>query len=229
MSSGESLDAAAAPSQASAPEGCFISLEGIEGSGKSTLARALAAALSQRGVSVITTREPGGTPLAEQLRGVLLARGGEPISPITETLLMFAARSIHLESLIRPALESGAWVICDRYTDATRAYQGAGRGVDRALIEQLALALHGDLWPRRTLLLDVPVEIGCARARSRGGPADRFDQEDRRFFERVRSGYLQIAAAEPRRVRVLDATVAPALLEQRALELLSDLLPARAP
>ncbi len=227
MSGGEPVDSAGG-SRTSAPEGCFISLEGIEGSGKSTLARALAAALSQRGLSVITTREPGGTPLAEQLRGVLLARGSEPISPITETLLMFAARSIHLAGLIRPALESGAWVICDRYTDATRAYQGAGRGVDRALIEQLALTLHADLWPRRTLLLDVPVEVGCARARSRGGPADRFDQEDQRFFERVRSGYLEIAASEPGRVRVLDATVAPALLVQQALELLSDLLPARA-
>src|SRR6185437_1594385 len=156
------------------PQACFISLEGIEGSGKSTLARSLTSLLQQHGLSVVATREPGGTPLAEQLRATLLARGGEAIDPIAETLLMFAARSVHLANLIRPALRSGHWVLCDRFTDATRAYQGAGRGVDRALIEQLASSVHADLWPRRTLLLDVPAELGCARAKSRGGAADRF-------------------------------------------------------
>jgi dTMP kinase len=131
-------------------EGKFISLEGIEGAGKSTLARALETALQVRGLSVRRTREPGGTPLAEQLRALVLARGAERISAEAETLLMFAARSIHVENLIRPALRSGAWVICDRFTDATRAYQGAGRGVDPELIERLARAVHGDLWPHRT-------------------------------------------------------------------------------
>jgi dTMP kinase len=213
---------------ASALEASFISLEGIEGSGKSTLTRALTALLQQRGLNIVATREPGGTPLAEQLRATLLARGGEAIDPIAETLLMFAARSVHVANLIRPALRSGHWVLCDRFTDATRAYQGAGRGVDRALIEQLASSVHGDLWPRRTLLLDVPAALGCARARSRGGATDRFDAEGERFFERVRRGYLEIAAAEPERVRLIDASGAPELVQQQALAALSDLLPAAA-
>jgi dTMP kinase len=211
---------------ASAPEAAFISLEGIEGSGKSTLARALTALLQERGLTVVATREPGGTPLAEQLRATLLTRGGEAIDPVAETLLMFAARSVHVVNLIRPALRSGAWVLCDRFTDATRAYQGTGRGVDRALIEQLAASVHADLWPRRTLLLDVPAQLGCARAKSRGGAADRFDAEGERFFERVRRGYLEIAAAEPERVRLIDASGSPEQVQQQALAALSDLLPA---
>jgi dTMP kinase len=209
-------------------EASFISLEGIEGSGKSTLTRALTALLQQRGLSVVATREPGGTPLAEQLRATLLTGGGEAIDPIAETLLMFAARSVHVTNLIRPALRSGHWVLCDRFTDATRAYQGAGRGVDRALIEQLASSVHADLWPRRTLLLDVPAALGCARAKSRGGAADRFDAEGERFFERVRRGYLEIAAAEPERVRLIDASGSPEQVQQQALVALSDLLPATA-
>jgi len=206
-------------------EGRFISLEGIEGAGKSTLAVALEAALRARGLPVRRTREPGGTPLAEQLRSLVLARGPEHLRPEGETLLMFAARAIHLDNLIRPALQAGEWVLCDRFTDATRAYQGSGRGVSGDLIERIAEAVHGDLWPQRTLLLDLPVEQGMARARARAGAVDRFEDEDRRFFERVRTGYLRIAAAEPQRVRILDATAAPALLEQRALEALADLLP----
>src|SRR6202051_5046910 len=130
----------------------FISLEGIEGAGKSTLARALEATLVARGLTVKLTREPGGTPLAERLRALVLERGPERISAEAETLLMFAARAIHVENLIRPALCAGTWVICDRYTDATRAYQGAGRGVDGELIERLAQAVHPDLWPQRTLV-----------------------------------------------------------------------------
>jgi dTMP kinase len=214
---------AAAPSQPS-----FISLEGIEGSGKSTLARALRELLQQRGLSLVATREPGGTPLAEQLRATLLARGGESIDPIAETLLMFAARSVHVSNLIRPALRAGCWVICDRFTDATRAYQGAGRGIDRALIERLAASVHADLWPRRTLLLDLPAELGCARAKRRGGAADRFDAEGERFFERGRRGYLEIASAEPERVRVIDAARSVQQVQEQALVELSDLLPAAA-
>jgi dTMP kinase len=205
--------------------GRFISLEGIEGAGKSTLARALAASLGERGVKVQLTREPGGTPLAERLRALVLERGAERISAEAETLLMFAARAIHLENLIRPALGSGVWVICDRFTDATRAYQGAGRGVDPQLIERLAQAVHGDLWPHRTLLLDLPVESGLTRARRRAGQGDRFEDEDRRFFERVRARYLEQAAAEPDRVRVLDAAHAPQGVATRALEAIADLLP----
>ena len=207
-------------------EGKFISLEGIEGAGKSTLARALQTALQQRGITVQLTREPGGTPLAEQLRALVLARGAERISAEAETLLMFAARAIHLENLIRPALNSGTWVICDRFTDATRAYQGAGRGVDPELIERLADTVHGDLWPHRTLLLDLPVEQGLARARKRAGAGDRFEDEDRRFFERVRARYLALAAAHAARVRVIDAAGAPDSVAARALEAIADLLPA---
>jgi dTMP kinase len=204
--------------------GRFISLEGIEGAGKSTLARALESALRARGLPVLLTREPGGSPLAEQLRTLVLERGPECITPTAETLLMFAARSIHIENRIRPALEQGSWVICDRYSDATRAYQGAGRGVDSALIEQLALAVHAQLWPQRTLVLDLPVEQGLARARARHGGGDRFEDQDRHFFERVRARYLQLAAAEPQRVRLIDATPEPQRVAASALAALSDLL-----
>jgi dTMP kinase len=205
--------------------GKFISLEGIEGAGKSTLARALEAALVARGLAVRLTREPGGTPLAERLRALLLERGAERISAEAETLLMFAARAVHVENLIRPALAGGTWVICDRFSDATRAYQGAGRGVDAELIERLAHAVHGDLWPHRTLVLDLPVPAGLARARQRAPGGDRFEDEDARFFERVRARYLALAAAEPARVRMLDAAADPDSVAARALQAIADLLP----
>jgi dTMP kinase len=208
--------------------GRFISLEGIEGAGKSTLARALEATLVARGLTVRLTREPGGTPLAERLRALLLERGAERISAEAETLLMFAARAVHLENLIRPVLASGAWVICDRFSDATRAYQGAGRGVDAELIERLADTVHGNLWPHRTLLLDLPVDTGLMRARERAGAGDRFEDEDRRFFERVRARYLALAAAEPARVRVVDAAQAPDSVAAGALDAIADLLPGAA-
>ncbi|HEV7985442.1 MAG TPA: dTMP kinase [Steroidobacteraceae bacterium] len=207
------------------PTDHFISLEGIEGAGKSTLARALEAALRERGHSVLVTREPGGSPLAERLRALLLERGDERITPDAETLLMFAARSIHIENRIRPALDQGAWVICDRFTDATRAYQGAGRGVDAALIERLARSVHAELWPRRTLVLDLPVELGLARAGARRRGGDRFEDEDRRFFERVRQRYLMLASDEPQRVRVIDATAPPPQVLASALAAVADLLP----
>lgn len=205
--------------------GRFISLEGIEGAGKSTLARALGALLTERGLKVRLTREPGGTPLAERLRTLVLERGAERISAEAETLLMFAARAVHVENLIRPALGQGEWVICDRFTDATRAYQGAGRGVDAALIERLAESVHGTLWPHRTLLLDLPVEVGLSRARGRAAAGDRFEDEDLQFFERVRARYLALAASEPARVRVLDAGGAPDAVATRALAAIADLLP----
>ncbi|MGA2024875.1 MAG: dTMP kinase [Steroidobacteraceae bacterium] len=204
--------------------GRFISLEGIEGAGKSSLALTLETTLRERGLSVLVTREPGGSALAERLRTLILERGPERITPAAETLLMFAARSIHVENRIRPALEQGHWVICDRFSDATRAYQGAGRGVDSALIETLADVVHGEFWPQRTLLLDLPVEQGLERARARRGGGDRFEDEDRRFFERVRARYLEIAAAEPQRLRLIDATQAPQRVAQSALEALADLL-----
>jgi dTMP kinase len=206
--------------------GKFISLEGIEGAGKSTLARTLEAALRSRGIAVLMTREPGGTPLAERLRGIVLERGSEQISPQAETLIMFAARAIHVENLIRPALTQGKWVISDRFTDATRAYQGAGRGVEAGLIETLADAVHGDLWPDRTLVLDLPVEQGLTRARRRKGSGDRFEDEDVRFFGRVRACYRSLAANEAMRVRMIDASAGPEQVAERALQALNDLLPA---
>lgn len=202
----------------------FISLEGIEGAGKSTLARALDSALRERGLPVLLTREPGGSPLAEQLRRVLLERGPECITPAAETLLMFAARAIHIENRIRPALARGEWVICDRYSDATRAYQGAGRGVDAQFIESLAEAVHARFWPQRTLVLDLPVVQGLARARARQGGGDRFEDQDHAFFERVRARYLRLAAEEPHRVRVIDASAPPPQVAASALAALSDLL-----
>jgi dTMP kinase len=186
--------------------GRFITLEGIEGAGKSTIARIAQEWLSGRGVHVRATREPGGTPLAERIRSVVLERSEEAITPEAETLLMFAARSIHLANLIRPALARGEWVICDRFTDATRAYQGGGRGVDAALLGELVRAVHGDLRPDLTLLLDLPVALGMQRARARRGVVDRFEEEREPFFERVRAAYLELARREPGRVRVLDAS-----------------------
>jgi dTMP kinase len=205
-------------------QGRFITLEGIEGAGKSTLARTLENALRERGLRVIATREPGGSPLAERLRGILLERGTEQITPVAETLLMFAARSLHIESRIRPALKQGSWVICDRFSDATRAYQGAGRGVDAALIESLAQAVHAQLWPQRTLLLDLPVELGLTRARARRAGGDRFEDEERQFFERARARYLQVAAEEPQRVRIIDARLDPVQVATQAFAAIEDLL-----
>jgi dTMP kinase len=206
-------------------KGSFISLEGIEGAGKSTLVRSLESALKARGVQVLVTREPGGTPLAERLRGIVLERGNEHISPQAETLIMFAARAIHIENLIRPALAQGHWVLCDRFTDATRAYQGAGRGLDVELIERLANAVHPDLWPDRTLVLDLPVEQGLSRARQRQGTADRFEDEDLKFFARVRACYRALAASEPQRVRLIDASAGPEAVVALALQALDELLP----
>ena len=208
--------------------GRFITFEGIEGAGKSTVAATLAADLATRGCAVRMTREPGGTPLAERLRSLALERGPEELSAQAETLLMFAARAIHLDNLVRPALLRGEWVLCDRFTDATRAYQGGGRGVDAGLIETLAGAVQGGLEPDLTLILDVPVAVGLERARRRreaGGEtvADRFEAETVQFFERVRASYLQIARRNPRRCRVLDATRPPAEVCAAATQALAEL------
>jgi dTMP kinase len=185
----------------------FITLEGIEGAGKTTVADRLSQALRNRGITVHATREPGGTKVAEGIRSLVLNRGEEHISATAETLLMFGARQVHIDNLIRPSLTRGEWVLCDRFTDATHAYQGGGRGVDRSLIESLARTVHGDLQPDVTLLLDVPVRLGLERMQARRGAVDRFEIESSQFFERVRTRYLELAQAQPHRFRVIDATV----------------------
>jgi len=206
--------------------GRFITLEGIEGAGKSTVARFARDWLAARGITVCLTREPGGTPLAERVRQLVLDRQGEPITPVTETLLMFAARGLHLENLIRPALARGDWVICDRFTDATRAYQGAGRGVSAEWIEQLASAVQRGLQPDCTLLLDLPVAVGLERARLRSGatPTDRFEEEPAQFFERTRAAYLTLARAEPARFRVVDASGTLSTVEKQVEAVLDSIL-----
>jgi dTMP kinase len=204
--------------------GRFITLEGIEGAGKTTVAKLIHGWLQAHGVPVRATREPGGTPLAERVRQIVLERGGEPLSPVTETLLMFAARALHVEQVIVPSLSRGEWVVCDRFTDATRAYQGSGRAVSHSLIDALAQAVHPGLSPDCTLLLDLPVATGLARARSRQGTvADRFEAETATFFEKVRGGYLAIAAAEPRRMRVIDASQPLASVERQVVAILEAL------
>ena len=207
--------------------GRLITIEGIEGAGKSSAARWVLEWLQRRAVSAHLTREPGGTELAEQVRRIVLERGSESISATAETLLMFAARAIHLDNLIRPALARGDWVVCDRFTDATRAYQGAGRGVDGAWIEQLAARVHGELEPACTLLLDLPVAMGLARAKSRrAGASDRFEAETSAFFERVRTGYLELARREPHRIRLIDAAASLEDVQRQIGAVLSQLIAA---
>lgn len=184
--------------------GLFITLEGPEGAGKSTNREYLAECLREQGVAVLLTREPGGTPLAEQIRELLLAPSEEDMAADTELLLVFAARAQHLASVIRPALACGTVVLCDRFTDATYAYQGGGRGLSVERIGQLEQFVQGTLRPDLTLLFDLPIEIGLARAAARGR-LDRFEQEGHGFFEAVRQTYLARATQAPSRYRILDA------------------------
>ncbi len=183
--------------------GAFVTLEGGEGVGKSTNVTFAADVLREHGLDVVVTREPGGTPLGEEIRRLLLDADDGGVTPETETLLMFAARSEHLARVIRPALAAGRWVVCDRFVDASWAYQGGGRGVAPQLLEQLTAAVQGDTVPDLTLLLDAPVEVGAARISAR--KPDRFEREDRAFFTRVREAYLARAAREPARFAVVDA------------------------
>lgn len=204
--------------------GLLITLEGIEGAGKSTIARRVCEWLTRHSIRATLTREPGGTPLAERVRQIVLERGAERLSAATETLLMFAARGIHLENLIRPALSRGEWIVCDRFTDATRAYQGGGRGIDPVWIESLARQVHGDLQPDCTLLLDLPVPMGLERARSRqAGAGDRFEAEAQVFFEQVRAAYLELARREPQRIHVIDASVPLEAVERQVASVLERL------
>ncbi|WP_031431488.1 dTMP kinase [Methylomicrobium agile] len=185
--------------------GKFITLEGGEGVGKSTNLVFLQDYLKHRGIPAVVTREPGGTPLAEKLREVLLAHGSESIAPTAELLLMFAARAQHIRHVIEPALARGEWVLCDRFTDATYAYQGGARHMDCAAITWLENLVQGSLRPDLTLLLDAPAEIGLARAKGRRSKPDRFETEKRRFFEDVRQAYLRLAALHPERIRLIAA------------------------
>jgi len=184
--------------------GKFITLEGGEGVGKSTNLAFVAEVLRRAGKSVDLTREPGGTPLAERVRAIVVDHADEPMPPAAELLLMFAARSIHLENRIRPALARGDWVVCDRFTDATYAYQGGGRGADPSWIADLERRVQGSLRPDLTILLDADPAVGLARAGARGA-ADRFEAERLAFFRDVRAVYLERAGADPGRFRVIDA------------------------
>jgi dTMP kinase len=183
--------------------GAFITVEGGEGVGKSTNIAVLEQWLSGAGIAYLLTREPGGTPLAEAVRGLLLEVRDEPVAPMTELLLIFAARAQHIAEVIRPALSRGEWVICDRFTDATYAYQGGGRQLALDRIAQLEVLVQGELRPDLTLLLDAPVDVGLERAGARGA-LDRFERERLEFFQRVRDSYLERAKAEPERFRVID-------------------------
>ena len=189
----------------------FITFEGVDGAGKSTHLAWFADTLRERGVDVLVTREPGGTPLGERLRDIVL---NEPMLAETEALLMFAARADHVRQVIRPALEAGTWVVCDRFSDATAAYQGAGKGVPAELIKQLAEATHPGLRPDRTLVFDCPYEIAKQRLSATGRKLDRFEREERQFFERVRDSYLERGRSEPGRIRVIDASAALGEIEK---------------
>lgn len=202
--------------------GAFVTLEGTEGVGKSTSLAYLEQTLLAAGQRVVVTREPGGTPLGEQIRRWVLEDDHANLSAEIETLLMFAARAQHLEEVIGPALAAGAWVLCDRFTDATIAYQGGGRGAAAELLESLKAAIQGDLEPDLTFLFDAPVEIGLARIADR--EPDNFERENHAFFDRVRGAYLDLAERYPERIKTVDATQSIEEVEQALSRHLDTLL-----
>lgn len=204
-------------------KGLFISVEGGEGVGKSTNLDFIINYLQENSVSLISTREPGGTPLAEEIRELLLKPRGENVSEVSELLLMFAARAQHLNQKILPALDRGDWVICDRFTDATYAYQGGGRRMDVETISQLENMVQAALRPDRVILLDLPVEIGMERAKKRG-ELDRFESQQLAFFERVRTAYLQRAAQSPSTYRIVDASPTLDKVQQQIQVILDELI-----
>lgn len=203
--------------------GLFITVEGGEGVGKSTNMAYLENCLRDNGIDLLVTREPGGTALGEELRQLLLQVREQSVSAITELLLIFAARAQHLEELIEPALASGQWVLCDRFTDATYAYQSGGRGIDSAAVRSLEKLVQGALRPDCTLLLDAPVSVGMARARGRG-ELDRFEREEMDFFERVRATYLRLAEDGEGRYRVIDASQSLEAVQQQIHKVCRELL-----
>lgn len=209
------------------PRGFFITLEGVEGAGKSSAIPVLRAWLEQHaGRAVVVTREPGGSETAEQIRTLLLAHQHSPMPADCEVLLMFAARAEHLEKVIRPALERGDIVLCDRFTDATYAYQGGGRGVAEGRIAALETWVQGRLRPDLTLLFDLPVDVGLARAGQRAA-ADRFEREDGEFFVRARAVYLERAAREPQRIHMIDARQGREAVAAQAIRILEQALRGR--
>lgn len=201
----------------------FITIEGGEGAGKSTSIEYIKGKLLENGIQCLVTREPGGTPLAEDLRQLLLQHRDESVDPYTELLLMFASRRQHVKNVIEPALAQGQWVICDRFTDASVAYQGYGRGLDQDFIAQLKHYVHGDLEPTKTILFDLEVKIGMARAGKRSS-FDRIEQEEFGFFERVRQGYLAQAQADADRYFVVDASQSMTNVEVQIDQCLQPLL-----
>jgi len=205
--------------------GKFITVEGIEGVGKSSNIKVLVNAIEQAGYAVLTSREPGGTPMAERIRELLVEHGDEPMPDIAELLLMFSSRALLVNNVIRPALAAGTWVVCDRFADASRAYQGGGRGIPLEHINQVADWVLGDLQPDLTILLDAPAETGMRRAVERAAP-DRIEVERSDFFGRVRDCYLGLAQAEPERFVVIDASQdlddVSAEVEAAVAQLLSD-------
>ena len=203
--------------------GYFITVEGGEGVGKSSNLAFIEAWLREAGKEVVMTREPGGTGLGEKIRELLLDANQTGMAMDTELLLMFAARAQHLDEVIKPSLAANKWVVCDRFTDATYAYQGGGRGVEQQRIAQIEQWVQGNLRPDLTLLLDLPVQQGLQRAGQRSAP-DRFEQEQQHFFERVRETYLIRARQEPNRFRVIDATPALEQVQQQIAAVLSVLL-----
>jgi dTMP kinase len=202
--------------------GRFLTIEGIEGVGKTTQVARLSEALRARGIDHVVTREPGGTPLAEKIREIVLNEQGESLPPTAELLLMFAARAVHLANHVETHLKAGRWVVCDRFTDATYAYQGGGRGLNTDHIRQLETMVQGSRRPDLTVLLDAPVEQALRRARQRnpGAATDRFESERVEFFERVRAAYRARAAAEPDRIIPIEAHQSADVVAGRILELL---------
>jgi dTMP kinase len=203
--------------------GQFITFEGTEGVGKSTQLANAASTLENLGVDVLVTREPGGTPMAEHIRELLLATRDEVVHETTELLLMFAARAQHLHTRILPALDAGQWVLCDRFTDATFAYQGGGRGVSQERIALLENLVQGNVRPDHVILFDAPVETGMARARLRG-ELDRFEQEDLEFFQRIRNTYLDRANEAPDRYHIINAARPLNQVSEEVVQLLTGLL-----
>ncbi len=203
--------------------GKFITLEGSEGAGKSTNIPFIKSFLTDNGIDVVLTREPGGTPLAERIRNILLDKNEKVMSSDTELLLMFAARAQHLEEVIKPSIAQGKWVLCDRFTDATYAYQGGGRGIDNARIELLENWVQGGLRPDLTIIFDLPIDTGMARADKRSDP-DRFEQEDIEFFNRVRQSYLDRAGKVPERYKIIDASPDLATVQSNLQAVLNEII-----